>query len=370
MPWSKMLGVIHFVKPMVLRLEECQNSQCFRKQGQLWKNCAPVCAGAAKYRRTQTRREAAATWFKNAHFCWDRIAAFFWAAKWFKSHQFATINLREHHGGPSAPGVTSSMVLEPCLPQQGGCGAEAAEGHSGGPEKAARRCCTAAKARGKTGKGAEEGGGATGVAISLGHSFWEMSSSHPKHGHWHAAARTTKYAQSNQNISKQIFDMFPRFFLELRRSKKELELREPQLQPELQRRHQARESVHLRRRSRQPRGAWGRFQRMGCRQELDVWTSRQNKLIQFNPGWSRVCDFCIFWLTGNATSSCAKKEDKGFLRILRRWVNVSECKHQTRTQNVGVQSTNILEYEMRAYYRATIVVLFQYLSKELFPCTN
>ena len=100
--------------------------------------------------------------------------------------------------------------------------------------------CTAAKARGKTGKGAEEGGGATGVAISLGHSFREMSSSHPKHGHWHAAARTTKYAQSNQNISKQIFDMFPRFFLELRRSKKELELREPQLQPELQPRHQAR----------------------------------------------------------------------------------------------------------------------------------
>ncbi|CAL1164381.1 unnamed protein product, partial [Cladocopium goreaui] len=37
-------------------------------------------------------------------------------------------------------------------------------------------------------------------------------------------------------------------------SKKELELREPQLQPELQPRHQARESVHLRRRSRQPRG--------------------------------------------------------------------------------------------------------------------
>ncbi|CAL1151401.1 unnamed protein product, partial [Cladocopium goreaui] len=33
-------------------------------------------------------------------------------------------------------------------------------------------------------------------------------------------------------------------------SKKELELREPQLQPELQRRHQARESVHLRRRQR------------------------------------------------------------------------------------------------------------------------
>ena len=60
-----------------------------------------------------------------------------------------------------------------------------------------------------------------------------MSSSHPKRGHWHAAART-KYAQSNQNMSKQIFDMFPRFFLELRRSKKELELREPQLQPELQ----------------------------------------------------------------------------------------------------------------------------------------
>ena len=146
------------------------------------------------------------------------------------------------------------MVLEPCLPQQGGCGAEAAEGHSGGPEKAARRCCTAAKARGKTGKGAEEGGGATGVAISLGHSFREMSSSHPKRGHWHAAART-KYAQSNQNMSKQIFDMFPRFFLELRRSKKELELREPQLQPELQPRHQARESVHLRWRSQQPRGA-------------------------------------------------------------------------------------------------------------------
>ena len=28
---------------------------------------------------------------------------------------FATINLREHHGGPSALGVASSMVLEPCL---------------------------------------------------------------------------------------------------------------------------------------------------------------------------------------------------------------------------------------------------------------
>ena len=56
-----------------------------------------------------------------------------------------------------APWFPSPAALLP----QGGCGAEAAEGRSGGPEKAARRCCTAATARGKTGEGSEEGGGAT-----------------------------------------------------------------------------------------------------------------------------------------------------------------------------------------------------------------
>ena len=41
-----------------------------------------------------------------------------------------------------------------------------------------------------------------------------MSSSHPKHGHWHAAART-KYAQSNQNMSKlkTFFRHVPTLFL-------------------------------------------------------------------------------------------------------------------------------------------------------------
>ena len=34
-----------------------------------------------------------------------------------------------------------------------------------------------------------------------------MSSSHPKHGHWHAAART-KYEQSNQNISNHVPMLF------------------------------------------------------------------------------------------------------------------------------------------------------------------
>ena len=43
---------------------------------------------------------------------------------------------------------------------EGGCGAQAAQGHSGGPKKAARSCCKDAKAGGKIGAGQEEEGGA------------------------------------------------------------------------------------------------------------------------------------------------------------------------------------------------------------------
>ena len=144
------------------------------------------------------------------------------------------------------------MVLEPCLPQQGGCGAEAAEGHSGGPEKAARRCCHSCESARKNWQRRRRRRRSNWGRHLVGPLFLRDEFQPSTAWSWACSGTHNKYAQSNQNISKQILDMFPRFFLELPRSKK-LELRELQLQPE--RRHQAREGVYLRRRSRQPRGA-------------------------------------------------------------------------------------------------------------------
>ncbi|CAL1164420.1 unnamed protein product [Cladocopium goreaui] len=166
----------------------------------------------------------------------------------FETHN-ADLNHRDEYGqtclfyAAAHGGIKVTDLLEECQNSQCFRKADAERKQQKAIQEALKKQRAAAarlQKQKETGKGPEEGRGATGVAIS---------------------------------------------------SKKELELREPQLQPELQRHHQARESIHLRRRQRYELVCQEGRQRIP--QDSEKFTDKWHELVdqaQFLQGPKRGSD--------------------------------------------------------------------------------